>query len=92
MDDNYSIGDYDLYDCVFEFAFLNKFFSNETENNTSENKIYRSWFSACNTLDVVKHFDDNQPLQAHIRQLEAKVRSEGRDIELRKKVVQYPFI
>lgn len=42
MDDNYSIGDYDLYDCVFEFAFLNKFFSNETENNTSENKIYRS--------------------------------------------------
>lgn len=63
--DNDFISDYELYDNVFDFAFLNNFFSNETENNTTGNKIesdslLASNASDSNTLDVLKHFDVNQ--------------------------------
>ncbi|KAJ1400372.1 Basic-leucine zipper domain [Sesbania bispinosa] len=63
--DNDSIGEYELFDCVLDFAFLNNFFSNEIENNTTENNVTDhnsslvSNASVSNTLDVMKHFDLN---------------------------------
>ncbi|KAK7262059.1 hypothetical protein RJT34_29619 [Clitoria ternatea] len=63
------VSDYELYDCIFDFAFLNKFFTNGTDNNTPENIIDLDSLLVCNasvsdnTLDVVKHFDVNQPHQ-----------------------------
>ncbi|KAK7363876.1 hypothetical protein VNO77_06036 [Canavalia gladiata] len=66
--DNDFIGDYELYDFVFDFAFLNKFFSNGAENNITENKIdhdslLSSDVSVSDTLNVTKHIDVNLPHQ-----------------------------